>query len=283
MTRPFVYIAGLIRTGSTALSEALSEPGRALIIREPRLGTNRIVLRNADRQSLRDHGLDADRALALPRQLMRVLRAAGKGGHPDGGSGTGWLSGYAARVFRDRIAGGLAERVEQVGIKEVRHDGWEHVLAAFPGLRCVAIARDPRDVYLSQCARILARGRPLPSPEVFATRLDRQFRLQRALVHATDALTIRYEDLCRDSAVLGSVRAFVQSPVQGAGSVGAFTASQPLRQPEQHLHGGSLTSLRVARWTREPDAEALRAAHEVFDAMGEYRAFWGYSRDPEDL
>ena len=222
MKRPFVYIAGLIRTGSTALSEALSDPPCAIIVREPRLGTNRIVLREQDREALASLGIDADRVLALPRRLMSALRAIGKGGHPSGGAGTGPASGYAARVFRDRIVQPLAERVEQVGIKEVRHDGWEHVVAAFPDLRVVAIGRDPRDVYLSHRGRVLKKGNALPTPEAFADEIDRQFSLQHALVDATESLAIRYEDLCRDPDVLERVREHVQSPVEGTGSVGAI-------------------------------------------------------------
>ena len=277
MPRPFVYVAGLIRTGSTALSEALSAPDQAVILREPRLGTNRIVLREADRAELVRLGLDPDRQLAGPRRRMSVLRAVGKGGHPSGGAGTGHWAGYAARVFRDRIARPLAGCVEQVGIKEVRHDGWEHVVSAFPDLACVAIGRDPRDVYLSHRHRVQKKGNDLPSPEAFAAEILRQFGLQRALIEATGALAIRYEDLCRDPGVLDRVRAHVQSPVEGAGSVGQFTSRQSLRQSEAALHGGDLTDQRVARWTRETDAEALAAAHAVFERLAAYSDYWGYS------
>lgn len=279
MSRPFVYIAGLIRTGSTALSEALSQPPEAVIIREPRLGTNRIVLRDQDRAVLADLGLDADRALAVSRKLMGALRAIGKGGHPSGGAGTGHASGYAARVFRDRIAGPLAGRVQQVGIKEVRHDGWEHVVAAFPDLCVVAIARDPRDVFLSHRGRVLKKGNALPTPEAFADEIARQFVLQRALIDASDALAIRYEDLCRDPGVLDRVREFVQSPVTGSGTVGQFTAQNALRARESELHGGDLTDSRVGRWRRETDADALADAQRVFDLLRDYTTYWGYGPD----
>lgn len=279
MSRPFVYIAGLIRTGSTALSEALHHPPEAVIVREPRLGTNRIVLRDQDRATLATLGLDADRALSRQRLLMGALRSIGKGGHPSGGAGTGHASGYAARVFRDRIAGPLAERVQQVGIKEVRHDGWEHVVAAFPGLRVVAIARDPRDVYLSHRGRVLKKGNALPSPEAVADELGRQFGLQQALIEATDALTLRYEDLCRDPEVLARARAFVESPVTGSGTVGQFTAQNALRARESELHGADLTDSRVGRWRREADPDALDAAHRVFDRLGAYTTYWGYGPD----
>ena len=279
MKRPFLYSAGLIRTGSTVLSEALSEPGVAHVFREPRLGTNRIVLRDADRDELARLGIDADAVLAWPRVVMRAFRAVGFGGHPGGGAGEGRLSGYAARVFRDQIVGPLKGRLQQVGIKEVRHDGWEHVVQAFPGLQCVAIGRDPRDIYLSHRSRVLARGNALPSPQQVADGLLRQFRLQRELIEATGASMIRYEDVCSDPAVLDRVREHVQSPVRGTGAVGQFTSTQSLRRGEAALHGGLLTSQRVARWTREPDREALAAAHEVFDRLEAYVEFWGYTRD----
>ncbi|MEL6614939.1 MAG: sulfotransferase [Bacteroidota bacterium] len=279
MSRPFVYIAGLIRTGSTALSEALHHPPEAVIIREPRLGTNRIVLRDADRATLTDLGLDADRALSRQSLLMGALRAIGKGGHPSGGAGTGHASGYAARVFRDRLARPLAERVQQVGIKEVRHDGWEHVIAAFPDVRVVAIARDPRDMYLSHRGRVLKKGNPLPTPEAFADEIARQFDLQRALIDATDSLTIRYEDLCQDPAVLDRVREHVQSPVTGSGTVGQFTAQNALRARESELHGADLTDSRVGRWRRETDADALAAAHRVHDRLGAFTTYWRYGPD----
>lgn len=279
MSRPFVYIAGLIRTGSTVLSEALSEEGRAMIVREPRLGTNRIVFRDADRRQLEAYGLEPDSVLSWPRRVMAGMRALGMGGHPSGGAGVGHFSGYAARAFRDHIVCPLLNNVDQVGIKEVRHDGWEHVVDAFPDTSCVAIGRDPRDMFLSHRTRVMKKGNQVPTPAAFAEEIDRQFRLQSALAEATTALLVRYEDLCLDPLVLGRIRAHVQSPVEGDGEVGTFTSSQALRRHEAALHGSSLSDRRVARWAREVDEEALAAAHEVFDLLTSYTSYWGYTRE----
>lgn len=264
--RPFVYIAGLIRTGSTALSEALSERGLAFVVREPRLGAGRVSIPDPDAEVLRGYGLGG--ALHLPGLAVRALRRVGA---------RGAAAALAVRAFRRGVAWPLAARGVQVGIKEVRHDGWAHVLRAFPHARVVAIRRDPRDIYLSQRARILARGNALPAPEAFAASLRREAEQQYALVQrAAYSMSIRYEDLCTDPSTLHSVRAFVQSPVKGEGSLGSFTAQVPIRRGESALHGGRLTDRRVGLWRRETDAEALAAAERVRVLMGPLVEAWGY-------
>jgi hypothetical protein len=56
--RPFVFIASLRRTGSTVLSEALTELPYSFIFREPRLDMNWFNLKPSDAAQLKELGID---------------------------------------------------------------------------------------------------------------------------------------------------------------------------------------------------------------------------------
>jgi Sulfotransferase family len=255
--RPFVLIAATQRTGSTLLAEMLTDLEHAFVFREPRLFLGRVHLKAADLERLRAAtGLDLAGAAVVDRDPAD-----------------------AARRFRDRVAGPLLERIEQVGIKEIRYrPDWPRVLEELRrlgDLRVVALARDPRDVYLS-LAHLSRERRIRPPgplrPDRMAADLDREFSIQREIIRATDALTVRYEDLATDPSVVARVRAYVESPVTGPGIIGE------LKPRNRAVHGRDVTALRMRRWTHEADADLLGDAHEATRRLGEYCDFWGYAQ-----
>lgn len=256
--RPFVIIAATQRTGSTLLAELLTDLPNAFVFREPRLFRGRLHLKPAD----------VDRLRTSTRVDLTGVVTRGDPSSP--AEGASW--------FRDDVARPLLERVEQVGIKEIRYQpGWPRVLRELRRLgepRVVALGRDPRDIYLSLAH--LSRERPIhPAgplrPGTMAADLEREFAVQREIIEATGALTVRYEDLATDPGVVPAVRDFVESPVSGPGIVGEF------KPRNRAVHGSQITDLRVRRWTRETDADLLGDAHEAMRRLGEYCDFWGYS------
>jgi hypothetical protein len=257
--RPFVLIAALGRTGSTLTAEALTELPRAFVFREPLLFLGRVRLQPAD---------------------LERLAKAGAAGLADVGDGrTAVAPEEAARRFRERVALPLSGVVEQVGIKEIRYGpGWRAVLdelALAAPVRIVGLGRDPRDIYLSLAHR--AKVRPISripgpfGPQAVADNLRGDFVIQREVIEATGALRVRYEDLCRDPAVLRDLRAFVDSPVTGDGAIGMFKGDNRV------VHGRVITERRVERWRTERDAGLVAAAHETMELLEDYCRFWGYS------
>lgn len=248
-----VLIAALRSTGSTLLSEALTELPRAFVFREPSLFRGRLGLKEADVQRLGALGVD-------------LREVAGRELHSDPVS--------AARTFREEVLAPALSVVEQVGIKEIRYGPrWPDVLAELGGVRVVVLARDPRDVYISLAHRRRHRVVRLDGPfgpETVADDLQRQIDVQEQIASASGALRVRYEDLCRDPGVLRALRDFAGSPVRGTGQVGLF------KDEHREVHGSAMTVLRVDRWRTEPDRRLVDEAHEVAERLGGYCRTWGY-------
>jgi hypothetical protein len=252
-----VLIAAVRRTGSTLLTELLTELPRAFVFREPKLFRGRVSLKPGDLERL-----STQAAVRLP-----VAPADQRREDPV----------QAALRFREQIIDPVARVVEQVGIKEIRYGKrWQdvvEVLAAGRPLRVVALGRDPRDMYLSLAYRARERRVPLVGdfgPAAVAADIEKEFRVQRELIQATGALAVRYEDLCSDPRVVAEIRRFVDSPVEGPGAVGT------LKLKEHAMHEGVVTDRRVERWRSEPDAGLLADAEEAGRLLGGYRRFWGY-------
>jgi hypothetical protein len=254
--RPFILIASLRRTGSTVLSEALSQLPFGFVFRELRLGENRFDLKPDDAALFSQHGVHLDR-LARGWRLKRL-----------------WKRSFVD-CFRDDVLPRLEAIVEQVGVKEIRLDGWRHYVRVFPEIRVLLTARDPRDIFLSIVHR---RRRDAYDPAEVAAGLNRDFEHQMALSKAAKTLKVRYEDLCSDAGVLEKARAFAGSRVPEHAGVGQFNAANPERKGEYEVHGGKITDRRVGRWRSEPDKGLVAQAEEVFARMPAYCEFWGYER-----
>lgn len=250
-----VVIAGIRRTGTTLLSEALTQLPRAFVFREPGLFCGGLGLKAADVQRLLAHGLDL-RAVAADRRPRST----------DGGA--------VARRFREQVLEPARAVLGQVGIKEIRYGpAFREVLAGLGEVRVIAIARDPRDIYLSLAGRPLTFDMRLDGPfgpDAVARDIEREALRQRELVELSGALRVRYEDLCTQPAVLERIRAFVGSPVSGDAGIGGLSANN------RALHGTVVTAQRVRRHEREPDGRRAAEADEVAAALGWYREEWGY-------
>lgn len=274
MDRPFIYIAALMRSGSTMLSEALTAWPYSFIFREPDLGKNALATRPGDVEFLKAQGIDIE---AFWRQrvrrafLQRRLRAVG------------YPQDYMVRAFKDDLLAELDGRVQQVGVKEVHNLGWQNYLKHFPDMRVLLMARDPRDIYISNVHRFrrgILKHKQRITTEETAAELNAEFRMQLALSQAAPYMKIRYEDLCLQPDLLDAIKAFVDSPIPGMGELGQFIGKHPDRQYEQQLHGQQISAQSVWRWTREPEAPLVAEAQQVFELMPEYCDYWSYPKSP---
>jgi len=258
MPKPFIYIAALRRTGSTLLCEVLSAMPHGFVFNEPNLADGSFVVREREYQFFREQGVD----LRAFRDRRSGLRRP-----------------FLFRAFQRELLPRLLQVVEQVGVKEIFHRNWRRYLKAFPDMKVVLTARDPRDVYISLYNRY-RRGVALWEgpfgPREVAESLLAEFEHQRAMEATLPVEKVRYEDLCSDQSSLARVRRFTESDVSELGEIGSVLSRDPRRQQEHAVHGGRITGRQIARWRREEDMDLVRDAKECFERMGAYVEYWGY-------
>jgi hypothetical protein len=255
MSKPLIYIAALRRTGSTLLSEVLTSPPDAYVFREPRLPMGLFRPKQNDIAFFQEHGVDLSALQDEMAEAPRRKRVA---------------------LFQGKVFPELSRVVCQIGVKEIHHRGWETVWDAFPRMRVILTARDPRDIFISMHAKYVDPNRRLGwkgplTPERVAEDLQEDFRHQLAMARRTESLKVRYEDLCTEPSVLSSIRSFVGNSGSGVGMTGRLS-----RKDHNHrIHANQISERRVNRW-QDASPELLRLAQKTLNLMPEYRDFWGY-------
>jgi hypothetical protein len=226
---------------------------------EPNVADDQLVIRAREKEFLADIDIDLERFVArwsIGRRRMLFF------------------------AFRRFLVPRILDNTSQVGIKEIFHANWRRIERAFPNLRIVLTARDPRDIFLSLRSRH-AQGTALWSgefsPARVAASLNEEFRRQQEMARAHEVLKIRYEDLCLEPNRIHEVIEFVESDIRSISRLGSFLAADKKRALEGALHGGQITDQRVGRWRQESCSEAVEAAHEVFCLMPEYCEYWEYA------
>lgn len=259
---PFIYIAALRRTGSTVLSEALTLLPYSFIFREPNFGKNRFSLKKSDAELFEKFGVD----LIAVKKRCRKKQCS-----------------YVDVLFGDLMPL-LSPHVRQVGVKEIRHQGWQHYLRLFPEMKVLLTARDPRDIYLSLYYRFLSGHGSWSgeySPERVAEDLNGEFYRQLEMVDRVECLKVKYEELCESTEGLPPlferIKKFVRSEIPETGEIGCFNALHPQRKEEFALHGNRFTKRRLKRWTAETNDKLVEEAHRTFILMNDYCAFWDYT------
>lgn len=268
---PFVYIASLRRTGSTMFAEALTQFPYSFIFREPALSRNKYNFKDDDVATFREHNIDLDKfanKYVWQIKIHRLLRSR---------------RDVMVKALSQVLMPQLNQCVQQIGVKEIRHEGWRKYLRYFPDMKFVLTGRDPRDIYISLYYRLeKERGRRWKgefSPETVAENLLLQFKHQVNMLNAADCMKVKYEDFCTDNQLLEKIKKFVKSPIPGgAGDIGGFLSANPKRQDESSVHGSAITDSRVRRWAQEQNQEIVTQAQKAFDLMPEYNKFWEYEK-----
>jgi hypothetical protein len=265
MVQPFIYIAGLRRTGSTVLGEALTILPHSFIFNEPRLGECTFWL-HPGTDVLRQY-VDLDgfcRKHRIQAGVRRRLRLD---------------MGYMLRAFKADLLQQISPHIPQVGVKEVRHSGWCYYRELFPDMRVILTARDPRDIYLSMHRR-RQDGKATWSgpftPERVASILNTEFEHQLEMSTKHPCFKARYEDLCTNPEIYQDIKKFCGSTIPEIGRVGYFNAIDPRRVAEYELHEGQITDKRIHRWKTEQDPSLQEEAGQMIGLMAGYCEFWGY-------
>lgn len=241
------------------LCEALTQVPHSIVFNEPNVASNNFVIRAAESEILLGQDINLR---AFVDRWSRVRRY------------------FLFYGFRTRLIPALHRSFAQIGVKEIFHANWQKVAAAFPDMRIILTARDPRDIYLSLRGRYRA-GTAIWngefSPIRVADKLNEEFAHQQAMARQHSVLKVRYEDLCMDPQVMQQVLDFVQSDIAKVARLGEFLKSDSKRVAEGNIHGGEITGRRVARWKDERNSEVADEALQVFRAMPGYCDFWEYA------
>lgn len=265
---PFIYIAALMRTGSTLISEMLTRVPQSFIFREPHIGKNDFQPKPGDVEMLQACGINLARILLLRRYiafLHRRLRLFG------------WPQDYMVRVLKNCILESMPLANAQIGVKEIRNQGWENYWQHFPDMKVILTGRDPRDIYISTYYHRRRQGKEeTVSPQAIANELKKEFRVQLQIDDRADCLQVRYEDLCQDTTIVDEVKDFVKSPISKTGRIGQFNVKHPIRWEETQVHGGQITAKCVSRWRNEDDTALVQDAKRCFRLMPAYVEFWKY-------
>ena len=236
MRRPFVFIAGLRRTGTTVLSEALTRLPKSFIFREPSLCG---AVKGTDREALRPFGVNL--AGMIQQGMYRTLPIEQVG-------------------------------VKEVRCYQWRE--WYRVNPDMRVIVTGRDPRDIY-VSLDQRAREGKSGLRLDPPAA-AHQLLSEWRSQWRIHKEIGALKVLYEELVSDPAgVMATVREYIDSPLDGIGDVGCFNRENPARVSEFRIHGEKITGARSGRWREVEDADLADRMNEVWRRMEKYREWWG--------
>ena len=252
------------------LSELLSQLPYAFMFHELNMGRNFFTFKPSDAVQLEKQGISLPRFQKRHRKIASAARRLAR---------FGLLQRYMLASFKREIVASLSRTGVQAGVKEIRHEGWEHYLPLFPDMKVIMLGRDPRDIYIS-FHRMNQRGalgwRKPFNPEMVAALYNEEFaRLFRMQVK-TESRCIRYEDLCTDPRVLETIKAFCRSPIPDLGQLGSFTTQYQKRKNEYEKHSGQVSSKSIERWRTEEDQALVADAHRFFELVPDFVRFWGY-------
>ena len=248
--KPFIYIAGLQRTGSTLIQELLTEKGKCFFFHEPWFGSGLFENYKTSVEILNEWGLQGENLLSMNVSLPLTF----------------WK---------------LSRVIPQIGIKEIRHQGWEMYLNMFDDIRWIVLAREPRDIYVSshyflQRTNVWKPRFPPFSPKGLFQELqpdiDRQIEICQT---QPQVMRVKYEEFARSVDTITNIRQFTESDV-GGNTVGSFHKRLGRGDYELHIHNGTISGKQVNRWERETDIELINNFNEFYELMKDYREFWGY-------
>lgn len=249
---PFVYIASLMRTGSTVVQESLTELPYSFIFHEPQLCRNKFNIKD---RYLTDLKFDIKKIMPQPN----------------------------IKIFTKQIIPKLKKDIQQIGVKEIEHTGWDKYIKYIPNTKIILTGRHPKDIYISIYYWFARKktnkwkdGRIL-TPTVLCESLMKDFRIQQQMRVEHKAIKIRYEDFCLHTEdMIQIMKKHIDSPIPNIGMAGGFLSNNPKRIGEYKIHGEDVTSNRVCRWKKEQNDQLVKQANEFYELMKEYRDFWGY-------
>lgn len=261
-----VAVYGLMRTGTTLVSDLLTQRGRSFVVAEPDLFVEwhpQTIARV--HRALGTFGLDFSGEEDLPRQ-----------------------ADYQTYInyFDRRVIPALA-RLDLWGIKHVSFQKWRELLDHYGPERLILCVRDIRDVVLSQIEFIGRHGLAFPGGQHMR---DEAWVMTRFCHDAHDLIamsrqphmTLRYEDLVADDGVRDKLRDYVGLKQLSDERINLDAEPENRRAWEAAKHEGGVSTRSVGRFDREPPGPARSVAERTWRLMSGYCEAFGYKAAEAD-
>lgn len=252
---PFIYIASLMRTGSTVLQELLTSLPHSFIFHEPRLGEGKFDIKDKFLSPISHYNVNIKGILGKRPTIEK---------------------------FATLVVPELKKHIKQIGVKEIDNPGWEQYVKYFPDMCAIIIGREPKDLYFSIYKWTHKNGKqvkPFKGGKFLVQRVKEKLLLgftDQVYLHSKAiCLKVRYEDLCLKSSEVKRIQQFVQSPQPNIGEIGGFLSTNKKRINEHQQHQGKITTTSIGNWRSAPP-EIIDEILEFDEKMVVYKKFWGY-------
>jgi len=260
-----VAVYGLIRSGTTLVSDLLTVRGRSLIISEPDLFVpwdERTVLRIHN--TARQFGLPIREA--PPRQAEY---------------------GTFSRYFEHELLPQLI-RLEAWGIKQVQFLFWRELFQIVQPRHLILCLRDLREVTLSAFDLIGRMGLVFGTKQMLRDEAWVMTRLchdvyELAAMTALPHFRLRYEDLATDKKMQRKLAEYVSLDALGTERLNLDGEPDSRSTWEQSKHENRVSASSLGRFLQEPGGPAKSIAERVWAILPGYSKHFGYAQPDSNL
>ena len=253
-----LLVYGMMRSGTTLISDLLTVPGQSLVFDEP------MVLSPWDDAKVQDiHNVA--KGFGLP--VNEAPPAAGQ-------------YTQIADYFEQDLAPAL-KKLDIWGVKEVHFFNWRDLLERYRPGKLVLCVRDLRDIALS--ALDLTIGSQLAFPGAQRLR-DEAWLMSRLCYDVHELLRLRqrphlllrYEDLTGDPERAAALAAYAGLDALGSGSLNRSASTGSTRMRELEKHGAAISNRSRGRFEREEDHMKRWLAQHIWRAAPAFARTFDY-------
>lgn len=255
-----IAVMGMMRSGTTLVSDLLTIRGKSLVISEP----NMLGLWNAKTVSeigdlCREFGLEIPPPPEPPPS-------------------------HIFKYFDKSVLPALAE-LDIWGAKYVDLRGWQQVFQRYKPKKMVLCVRDLRDVVLSALELTQRMGLTFVGGKDLR---DEAWLFARVCYTVNELLSlrrqahfvVRYEDLVDDPSLRTSLADYVGLERLGEERLNLEKESDSRSRWERRKHGDDITKKALGRFEREPEGPMRHLAERLWRLLGEYNVAFDYDVAP---
>ena len=257
-----VAVYGLMRSGTTLLSDLLTIRGRSVVISEPDLFVDWHKPTIA-----RVNGLLRDVGLPLPAEPPHEVPGR-----------------LYADYFVEEVIPQFA-KLDYWGVKQVNFFDWQQLFERHPPERLVLCTRDIREIVISSLDLICRLGLAFPG----GMRLHDEAWIMCRIVYGVHELMamrqhphllVRYEDLVADPAKRQELAGYVGLDELGDERLNLESERRARSDWELSKHGGAITDKSTSRFEQEPAGPIRALAERIWRLLPGYSEAFGYETPP---
>lgn len=259
-----VAIYGLIRSGTTLVSDLLTVRGRSLVISEPDL-----FVPWDTRAVMRIYNMAKTFGLPIPDTLPRQEQY-----------------GSFARYFEQELIPHL-QKLDLWGIKQVQFHFWRELFKIIPPKHLILCLRDLREVTLSAFDLIGRMELVFGAKQVLRDEAWVMARLCHDVYELTEmtslpSLQLRYEDLVTDEKYRENLARYVSLNALGDERLNLEGEPDSRSSWEQSKHRNTISSSSLGRFMSEPPGPARSIAERLWAILPRYSEQFEYETPDSD-